>query len=130
MNLGRAQVLTRDEEFEFRCYDSHGVRSKNIYVAPNSIRTCLLHEHVQGSGGGCAGVFDVEHARSKCKHSHTSNSALDAEEGIGQRQRVARDRAEIERIDSEYRSRRNPGQRVDDETTSFFFGFERYSLGR
>ena len=65
------------------------------------------------------GVFDVEHARSKCKHSHTSKSALDAEENFGQRQRVARDRAEIERFDFEYRSRRNPGQRVNDETTSF-----------
>ena len=80
MNLGRAQVLTRDEEFEFRCYDSLGVRLKNMYVAPKSNRICLLHEHVQGSGGGCAGEFDVEHARSKCKHSHTSKSALDAEE--------------------------------------------------
>ena len=32
MNLGQTQVLTAEEQFEFRCYDGNGVRLKNIFV--------------------------------------------------------------------------------------------------
>ena len=58
MNLGQAQVLTAEEEFEFRCYDSNGVRLKNIFVAPQLNRMCFLHKYIHGSANRFENVFE------------------------------------------------------------------------
>ena len=45
MNLGIPDSFTNDEAFSFRCYDVHGRRLDNVFVAPNSNRVCMFLEN-------------------------------------------------------------------------------------
>ena len=124
MNLGQAQVLTAEEEFEFRCYDGNGERLKNIFVAPQLNRMCVLHKSNSSLANTIMNFLDVEQAQGKCKVSVKKQNALELQAEICHRERVARDRAYIERVEFEYRSGRNPGQRAEADASGFFFGFD------
>ena len=45
MNLGIPDSFTNDEAFSFRCYDVHGRRLDNVFVAPNSNRIRMFFEN-------------------------------------------------------------------------------------
>ena len=44
MNLGVPDSFTHEEAFSFRCYDAHGRRLDNVFVAPDSNRVCMFLE--------------------------------------------------------------------------------------
>ena len=60
-------------------------------------------------------------AQGKCNDSVKKQSALESHANICHRDRVARDRAYIERVDFEYRSGRNPGQRTEENANGFLW---------
>ena len=59
MNLVVPDSFTHEEAFSFRCYDVHGRRLDNVFVAPDSNRVCMFLENSGYTASQCDKFFGI-----------------------------------------------------------------------